>query len=240
LVGDVDSAVYEGGSVWAASDAGGTIARIEPATNAVTARFTTAPRPGGLAAGGGFVWAFHFLRPTVTRIDVATNAIRTFDVAGLSATGITYADGSAWLLSERPARVFRLDPATGAVQRTIAFDIPFPARRSVVETWWLDHGEGAVWATLANNRGLARVDVVTGTVRYVPIAYGEPFGVAVGGGSAWAASDRAVWKLDAATGEAQAASLIPRGGGPGFVSIHYADGTAWLTTYERGTLVRVR
>jgi hypothetical protein len=110
--------------------------------------------------------------------------------------------------------------------------------RDVLE--WLSRGNGAVWATLANNRGVARVDAVTGDVRYIPVGYGEPFGVAVGGDHAWVATDRAVWKLGATTGEARAGSLIPRAGGAGFVSITYADGAAWLSTYDRGTVVRVR
>jgi streptogramin lyase len=237
--GDLDSAVFEGGAVWAASDAGGTVARVDPATNAVTARLSTASRPGGLAAGGGFVWSFHFRQPTVTRIDAASNAVQTFSVPGLVGTGIAYGDGSVWLLSERPARIFRLDPATGIVLRTIPLQIPFPVRRALVETWWLGHDQGGVWAALPSNAGAARVDAGTGAVRFARIPFGDPFGVAVGGGSAWVATDRAVWKLDAATGEPQAAALIPRAGGFGFVSIAYADGAVWLTTYDRGTLVRV-
>lgn len=237
--GDLDSAVFESGAVWVASDAAGTIARLDPATNTVTARLTTASRPGGLAAGGGFVWSFHFRQPTVTRIEVATNAVRTFEVAGLVATGIAYGDASVWLLSERPARVFRLDPATGAVLQAITLEIPFPPRRSLVETWWLAHGDGAVWAALANVGAVARLDTARGAVRSVRIPFGDPFGVAAGGGAVWVATNRAVWKLDAATGEPRAASLIPPAGGFGFVSIAYADGAAWLTTYDRGTLLRV-
>jgi streptogramin lyase len=234
--GDLDSAVFAGGSVWAASDAGGTIARVDPATNAVTARFTTAPRPGGLAEGGGYVWAFHFHQPAVTRIDAATDTVRTFDVPGLSGTGIAYGGSSVWLLSDQPARIVRLDPETGAVQQTIPLTIPFPQRRAVVETWWLAYGEGAAWATLPNNRGLVRQD---GATAYVAVPFGDPFGVAVGGGSIWVATNRAVWKLDAATGTPQAAALIPPAAGFGFVSIAYADGAAWLTTYNPGTLRRV-
>ena len=234
--GDLDSAVFAGGAVWAASDAGGTIARVDPATNTVIARVTTAPRPGGLADGGGYVWAFHFHQSAVTRIDVGTNAVKAFDVPGLSGTGIAYGGSSVWLLSDQPARIFRLDPETGAVQQTIALTIPFPQRRSVVETWWLAYGEGAAWGTFANNRGLARVD---GAIAYFAVPFGDPFGVAVGGGSVWVAANRAVWKLDAATGAPQAAALIPPAAGFGFVSIAYADGAAWLTTYNPGTLRRV-
>jgi streptogramin lyase len=237
--GDLDSAVFADGAVWSASDSGGTIARVDPSTNAVVTRLTVVSRPGGLAAGGGFVWAFHFLQPTVTRIDVATNAVQTFDVAGLSGTGIAYGDGSVWVLSARPARIFRLDPATGALRPTIALQIPFPPVRSVVETWWLSFGDGAVWATLPNNGGVVRVDAATGAARYVRISYGDPFGIVIEDRSAWVATDRALWRLDDRTGTAQAASLIPRAGGFGFVSVAAGGGKVWLTTYDRGTVVRV-
>jgi hypothetical protein len=73
----------------------------------------------------------------------------------------------------------------------------------------------------------------------VPVPHGEPFGVAVGGGRAWVATDRAVWALDGATGTPRAASLTPRARGFGLVSVSYADGAAWVTSYDRGTLVRV-
>jgi streptogramin lyase len=125
------------------------------------------------------------------------------------------------------------------VLQTIPLEIPFPQRRALVETWWLAHGEGALWATLANNGGVARIDAATGGTRPVAIPYGDPFGVAVGGGGVWVATNRAVWKLDAATGQPQAASLLPASGGSGFVSIAYADGFAWLTSYGDGTLTRV-
>jgi streptogramin lyase len=237
--GDLDTAVMEGGAVWAASDAGGTITRVDPATGAVTARLTTAPRPGGLAAGGGFLWAFHFLQSTVTRIDAASGAVRTFEVPGLAGTGIAYENGSLWLLSAQPARLFRVDPAAGAVRQTIGLEVPFPPRRSAIGTWWLGAADGAVWATFPNNRGVARVDPGSGEARYFAVAVGEPFGIAAGGGSAWVATDRAVWRLDAATGRALGASLIPRTPGFGLVSIVYADGAAWLSSYDGGTLMRI-
>jgi hypothetical protein len=48
-----------------------------------------------------------------------------------------------------------------------------------------------------------------------------------------------VWKLGATTGEARAGSLIPRAGGAGFVSITYADGAAWLSTYDLDCAVSI-
>src|SRR5262245_42784919 len=45
--GFLDSATVAGGSVWAGSDAGGTIARVDPASGAVRATIAAGTRPGG-------------------------------------------------------------------------------------------------------------------------------------------------------------------------------------------------
>ena len=139
----------------------------------------------------------------------------------------------------QPARVLELDPATGAVRRTIALAPPFPQRRALIATWWLAFADGAVWATLPNNGGVARIDAATGDVRYIRIAYGNPFGIALGAGSAWVATDTAVLQLDETTGVLQAATLVPTANRTAFVSIAYGYGAAWLSNFDRGTLTRI-
>jgi streptogramin lyase len=214
--------------------------RVDSRSGDVTATLEVAGRPGGLTANERAVWAFHFLQGTVTRIDLATTATARLQVAGAQATGIAYGEGSLWLLTTQPARVLELDPATGAVKRTIDLRPPFPQRRSLIQTWSLAFADQAVWATLSNNGAVARIDSIAGEVRYVRIPYGNPFGIAVGAGSAWVATDRAVLQLDERTGTLQAAALIPSADRTGFVSIAYGYGAAWVTNYDRGTLARVR
>jgi virginiamycin B lyase len=146
---------------------------------------------------------------------------------------------SLWLLTVNPARVLQVDPSTGRVTRTTQLIPPLPVSGSLIETWWLAYGDGTLWATLPNRQAVARIDAASGAVRYVALRQGQPFGVAIGGGSAWVATDRAVVRLDAATGAALGASMLPAADRSGFVSIAYGDGAAWVTNYDRGTLVRV-
>jgi streptogramin lyase len=236
--GFLDSAVAAGKDVWAASDAGAVIARIDGATGALGPKLTVANRPGGLTEGGGFVWAFHFLQGTVTRIDEATATAKSFET-DLSATGIAYGDGAVWLLGVDD-RIVRLDPATGRVARTIRLQPTLKRVRSFIETWWLAYGDGALWATFPNGAGVTRIDASTGAARYLDLSrFGTPFGVTVGGGSAWVATERAAVRLDGGTGAVQAAVALPPAAVTGFVSIGYGQGAAWLTNYDRGTLVRV-
>ena len=240
--GDLDTAVADERTVtqraiWSSSDAGARIARVQG--GAVTS-VDVAPRPGGLTSGGGAVWAFHFLQGTITRIDLASGTASRLEVPGAQANGLAYGEGSLWLLTTQPSRVLELSPATGAVKRTVELDPPFALRRSLIATWWLAFGDGAVWATLPNNGAVARIDATTGDVRYIRIPYGEPFGVAVGAGSAWVATDHTVLQLDEATGALQGAANVPVANRTSFVSIAYGYGAAWLTNYDRGTLARVR
>jgi streptogramin lyase len=237
--GFLDSATVAGGSVWTASDAGGTIARVDPASGAITAKIAAGTRPGGLVVGDDAVWAFGFLGDAVTRVDVGTGAARTLHVSGAIATGLAFGGGSLWLLTTRPSRILEVDPASGAVRRTIDLQAPYAPAYSVIETWWLAYGDSAVWAALPNYGAVARVDAATGAVTYTRTPYGRPFCVAVGGGSAWVATDHGVLRLDGVTAKPTGVALLPSANLSGFASITYADGAAWYTNYDRGTLTRV-
>jgi len=237
--GFLDSALATGGSIWQASDQGGTIARVDPASGTQTETIQAGIRPGGLTAGAGAVWAFGFQGPDVTRIDASTGTAQTVHVAGASAAGIAYGDGSLWVLSLNPARILQVDPASGAVQATFPLKPPFPAAYSVVAAWWLAFGDGAVWATLPNYGAVARLDTATHALRYARTPHGRPFGVTVGGGSAWVATDHGVLRLDSSTAQPTGVALLPAATRSGFTSIAFGDGAAWFTNYDRGTLTRI-
>jgi virginiamycin B lyase len=226
--------------IWVASDAGAQISRVDPGTGAVTARIDVAERPGGLTDDSRSLWAFHFLQGTITRVDLATATATRLEVPGARATGIAAGEGTLWLLTTQPARVLELDTATGAVRRAIDLRPPFAPRRSLIDTWWLVFGGDAVWATLPNHGAVARVDTRSGDVRYIRIPYGDPFGVSMGAGSVWVATDRAVLELDPTTGTLQAAALLPRADRTGFVSVVFGYAAVWVTNYDRGTLTELR
>jgi streptogramin lyase len=189
--------------------------------------------------GGGAVWAFSFQGSDVTRIDALTGTAQTIHVGDASAAGIAYGDGELWLLSLAPARILEVDPTSGAVLATFPLAPRFPDSHSLIEAWWLACGDGAVWATLPNYGAVARLDTGTHTLRYAGTPYGRPFGVAVGGGSTWVATDHGVVRLDESTGRPTGVALLPAASSSGFASIAFGDGAAWFTNYDRGTLTRV-
>jgi sugar lactone lactonase YvrE len=93
--------------------------------------------------------------------------------------------------------------------------------------------------TLPNYSAVARLDTATHALRYVRTPYGRPFGVAVGGGSTWVATDHGVLRLDPSTGTPTGVALLPAASRSGFASIAFGGGAAWFTNYDRGTLTRV-
>ncbi len=241
--GDLDSAIEIRDVIWSASDRGARISAVDTATGAVIRTVPVADRPGGLVAGNsGLLYAFHFLQGAITRIDTTTGTATRLQRPDVRATGIAYGfvgAGALWLLTTAPAQLLELDPTTAAVRRTIALRPPFAPKRTFIETWSLAYADDALWLTLPNHDAVARVDAITGMVRYIQLRYGRPFGIAVGAGSAWLATDRAVVRLDEKTGEVLGAASLPPAQSSGFMSIAFGFGSAWVTNYDRGTLVEV-
>ncbi len=239
--GDLDTGLAVGSKIWTASDRGDSIAAVDRSTGAVAQTIPVDDRPGGLVEGNsGLLYAFHFLHGTITRIDTATGTATRLQGPNVSATGIAYGfvgSGSLWLLTT--SQLLELDPNTAAVRRTIPVQPPFSVRHSVIETWWLAYGDNALWATLPNYDAVMRGDAISGQVQYFRLTYGRPFGVAIGAGSAWVATDRAVVRLDENTGAVLGTASLPTANLSGFMSVAFGYGSAWVTNYDRGTLTEV-
>ena len=230
-----DSAAVGYGSVWVASDLNGTVARIDPATNRRVATISVGSRPAEITTTADAVWVAHVLSGVATRIDPATNAIVRHDTSA-SLTGAA-ADGSTiWLLVNQPQTVLRLDSAGHEI--THADITPQNlVQRSFLYTWWLAAGEGSIWATHPNQDVVSRIDPSTARVTArIRVTIGRLFGVAAGGGSAWAVTDRALGRIDLATNRVVAKAALPSSA---FTGVTIGEGAVWTTGYDRGQLYRV-
>jgi DNA-binding beta-propeller fold protein YncE len=113
---------------------GGQIARIDPATNTVSALIDVGPRPYFLAAGFGAVWTGNATGGSVSRIDAATNAVTTIPIGDDGAFDIEVVGDSVWVIVAPqywspdcdPDTSFfvRIDPTTNAVRERVAFPCP--------------------------------------------------------------------------------------------------------------------
>ena len=84
------------GAVWAMSDAGQTLSRIDPERNAVVAKIKVSP-PEAVAAGDGAVWLTYPFDNTVYRIDPATNKVVATIHVGPRPEGIAVSPGAVWV-----------------------------------------------------------------------------------------------------------------------------------------------
>jgi streptogramin lyase len=120
----------------------------------------------------------------------------------------------------------KVDPATGAEILRIGMGGAFAL------------AEGAVW--LANDKGLQRIDAVTGQVAKplgpsLSAVCESPKDLVVGFGSAWlACKEGAVIRIEIRTGKATTISTEP-----GSHTFTLADGSVWVTNYQSDSVSRI-
>ena len=189
------------GGVWVASgpaDARGTVARIDPANNAVIARIAL-PTSGfsWVATGEGGVWVLlaegglepaASQRSKLVRIDPRTNRVAAVVDVGPAATRpapLTVADGAVWATNFATSTVSRIDPATNRVTARIR-TTPQPQREERGHPSGIAVTPGAVWVMNHREGTLVRIDPRTGAIAAsIPTQDGR---VAAGAGSIWVAS----------------------------------------------------
>jgi YVTN family beta-propeller protein len=171
------------------TDAKGTLARFDPATNAVVAEIYVAAGSYGLAFGEGAVWVTSTEHDTVARIDPNTNLVVETIAVGKRPRFIAVGAGSVWTLNQGDGGVSRIDPKTNKVVATIDVGVPGPGGDIAV-------GEGSVWVT-SFEFPLSRIDPASNTVVQQFFGKGGD-AVRVGLGSVWLSNIEAgnVWRID--------------------------------------------
>jgi virginiamycin B lyase len=189
-IGNSEGSIATGaGSVWLITDTKGTLARFDPATNAVVAEIYVTPGSYGLAFGEDALWVTSTERGTVARIDPHTNLIVETIAVGKAPRFIAVGAGAVWTLNQGDGSVSRIDPKTNAVTATIEVGVPGEGGDIAV-------GEGSVWVT-SFEFPLSRIDPATNTVAQQFYGKGGD-AVRVGLGSIWLCHLEAgkVWRID--------------------------------------------
>ncbi len=106
------------GAIWTLNQGVGSVSRIDPQTNKVTATIEVGvPGSGGdIAVGEGSVWVTAFEYP-LSRIDPVTNKV-VQQFTGVGGDAVRFGLGSVWLSNLKAQTVWRLDP------RRIAATVP--------------------------------------------------------------------------------------------------------------------
>jgi len=176
-IGNSEGGIATGaGSFWMMTDAKGTLARIDPATNAVIARTQIAPGSYAVAFGNDAVWITSTEQNLLTRVNAKTNAIETTIPIGQKPRFLAVGEGSVWTLNQGDGTISRVDMRTNTLVATIEAGLPGDGGEIAV-------GEGSVWATMIEIP-LTRIDPTANTVVQQFVGKGGD-SVRVGHGSVW-------------------------------------------------------
>jgi YVTN family beta-propeller protein len=217
-----------GGFGWVASEANGTVSRIDPEDPGLVLTVSVGDRPGGLAYGGGSLWVTRPEQRDV--VQISPDMLRVVQAIGVGngPSGIAAGGGAIWIANVLDGTVSRIGLDQGAVTKTIAVG----ARPSGIAA-----GAGAVWVTDEANGIVLRIDSRSPRVVQAVRVGNGPTGVAVDGGQVWVANrgDATVTRIDAATGSVSA--TIGVGANPSSVAAD--SGAVWVASEASGTLTRI-
>ncbi|MEO8361859.1 MAG: hypothetical protein ABI672_17625 [Vicinamibacteria bacterium] len=176
------------GSVWAISDARGTIARIDPANGEVVAQIYTTPGATSVVFGEEALWVASPSRNTVTRINPHTNLIVETITVAKAPSDIAVGEGSVWTWNQTDGSVSRIDPKTNTVVMTIQTGATGSDGRIVA-------GDGSIWVA-TTGVALTRIDARTNGVAQVFTGTGSPV-LGLLNGSIWlSVGPKGVWRID--------------------------------------------
>src|SRR5262249_48422920 len=91
------------GSVWVANSLDGTVMRIDPTQNIVSAAVTVGAGPSSLLASDGSIWVADTYSGRIDRIDPATNHLASTISVGHGPQSLTSLDGRVWLTARQSA-----------------------------------------------------------------------------------------------------------------------------------------
>jgi YVTN family beta-propeller protein len=234
IPGDSCAALDTGfGAAWTATCSGDGLARIDPATGAVTTVDLGAVIPdseASIGVGEGAVWVVVEGNPRrLLRVDPTTMAIAaSYDIPG-SPTAVRAGLGAVWVSDPTKSLVHRVDPATGAIAATISVG---------KQPQFIVVGEGSLWTMDQNSGTISRVDPATNSVS-ATIRLGETIqggDIAVGGGSIWLRGSRTLlFQIDPATNE-----IVARyGPSAGSGSVAADESAVWITAHDVTTIWRL-
>lgn len=177
-------------AVWMATDLEkGTLVRIDPKTNSVTAEIDIAPGSTGVAYGEGFVWVASTQESVLTQVDPKSNKVVAVIPVGPTPRFLITGAGSAWTLNQGDGTVSRVDAKTSKVVATIETGAPGGGGE-------ITYGGGFIWFTVFEIP-ITQIDPATNKVTK---QWFGPGGDAIryGHGSLWVSNlrEQNLWRVD--------------------------------------------
>jgi YVTN family beta-propeller protein len=111
--------VYDGRSLWVASEDDATLLRVDTVSGAVLNTYPLGGSPRALAFDGSFVWAALVDTNEIVKVDPASGQVAARVAVGERPAALLYDGATLWSANQGANTVSRVDPATGRVVRTI-------------------------------------------------------------------------------------------------------------------------
>jgi YVTN family beta-propeller protein len=216
-----------GGFLWVASEADGTVSRIDPETHDVQT-LEVSDSATGVGYGGGSVWVTNGEARTVAQIDPDTLALVQRIEVGNGPGPVAVGKGAVWVANTLDGTVSRIDLAGRAAMQTIPVGAD-PAGVAV--------STGGVWVTSEATGAVLRVDTRSAaTVPPVNVGNG-PTGIAAGEGSVWVANreDGTISRIDPTTNVVS--RTVEVGRNPTAVAVGL--GAVWVANAGDATISRI-
>ncbi len=207
------------------------LARIDPATNAVTQIATLPGAAHAMAATSDSLWVSGAASPIIWRVRPGVTASQsqvTSVPIGKPVADIASGAGSLWTSAPFTSELLRIDPTTSQAVATITVG---PTPDSVVVD------SSGVWvANRVESGSVTRVDPTTNkVVATIPVGP-FPDQIGAGSGAIWTANrDGTVSRIDPATNEVTATITV--GGQP--KSLVVGEGAVWVSITSGTTVTRI-
>lgn len=143
-------------SVWLATDANGTLVRIDPSTNSVRQKISIPPGSYNPIFSHGIVWITGIEKNIVTAVDANSGKVLESIPVGPRPRFLTAGAGSIWTLNQGDGTVSRVDEKSRKLVATIQAGIPGTGGD-------IGYGADAIWLTVFDVP-LTRVEATTNRV----------------------------------------------------------------------------
>jgi DNA-binding beta-propeller fold protein YncE len=177
---------FGGGFVWTGNDdernQGGSVSKIDPATNRVVGNLAGLGSPQSIAFGHGAVWVADHAGWLV-KIDPATLKVIARRRLDFGPHGVVVTVHAVYVADAHGARLLEADPQTAKVRR-IAELSPGPIH-PVVGAGWIWSSSAAAWDDTAEDDRVMRIDPRTLRIVQTLQLGGNVPSVAFGFGSVW-------------------------------------------------------
>jgi sugar lactone lactonase YvrE len=192
--GQVLGLTADAASVWAVSYDAGTVVRIDPSTNAVTASVKVPLAASALIEGDDLWVAAYGMGASdsaIHRIDRASGEKTARINAGEVCCDLSFGGGLLWVVDPNGS-VKGIRPSDNTVVTTLAVPIDRNAHSNAV------FAGGAIWVS-SDTSALHRIDPNTTAITDFDVGGGVPF--LARDGVVWGASPAALWAVDEVTGQ---------------------------------------